>query len=48
MTSIERIGQLKCKVLSGEKVNLEEARFMIALVDREEIDVLTKAAMEIT
>jgi len=48
MTNIERIGQLKHKVLSGEKVNLEEARFLIALDDREEIDVLTRAAMQIT
>ena len=48
MTHIERIQELKQKVLTGCKINLDEARFMIELEDREEIDVLTKAAMEIT
>lgn len=48
MTNIDRIQELKQRVLTGGKINLDDARFMIELEDREEIDVLTKAAMEIT
>ncbi|MBI4430266.1 MAG: biotin synthase BioB [Candidatus Omnitrophica bacterium] len=48
MTNIERIREIKSKVLRGERVSREEARFLIHLEDREDIQDLTQAALEIT